>query len=75
MSLPASARSKRRNEHGSSKTQFLNLQAAADFLGNGAIEINKYESEIYDIIRRTSVFLVDSAALSPNVDFRQDCEP
>ena len=55
--------------------QFLNLQAAADFLGNGAIEINKYESEIYDIIRRTSVFLVDSAALSPNVDFRQDCEP
>ena len=33
------------------------ITAAADFLGNGAIEINKYESEIYDIIRRTSIFL------------------
>lgn len=33
------------------------MQAAADFLGNGAIEINKYESEIYDIIRRNSIFL------------------
>jgi hypothetical protein len=33
------------------------MQAAADFLGNGAIEINKYENEIYDIIRRNSVFL------------------
>jgi hypothetical protein len=33
------------------------MQAAADFLGNGAIEINKYETEIYDIIRRESVFL------------------
>src|SRR6201984_3077974 len=36
---------------------FGQMQAAADFLGNGAIEINKYETEIYDIIRRTSVFL------------------
>jgi len=33
------------------------ITAAADFLGNGAIEINKYESEIYDIIRRNSIFL------------------
>jgi hypothetical protein len=33
------------------------MQAAADYLGNGAIEINKYETEIYDIIRRESVFL------------------
>jgi hypothetical protein len=33
------------------------MQAAADFLGNGAIEINKYESEIFDIIRRNSIFL------------------
>ncbi|WP_024516835.1 hypothetical protein [Bradyrhizobium sp. Tv2a-2] len=33
------------------------VKAAADFLGNGAIEINKYETEIYDIIRRNSVFL------------------
>jgi hypothetical protein len=30
------------------------LTAAADFLGNGAIEINKYESEILDIVRRES---------------------
>lgn len=37
--------------------QLLQLAAAADFLGNGAIEINKYENEIYDIIRRTSIFL------------------
>jgi len=33
------------------------ILAAADYLGNGAIEINKYESEIFDIIRRTSVIL------------------
>lgn len=32
------------------------MEASADFLGNGAIEINKYESEIFDIIARTSVF-------------------
>src|SRR4051812_11041142 len=33
------------------------VAAAADYLGNGAIEINKYESEIVDIIRRSSVAL------------------
>jgi hypothetical protein len=38
-------------------TAFTSLKAAADFLGNGAIEINKYESEIVDIVRRTSVAL------------------
>ncbi|MDR3473348.1 MAG: hypothetical protein P4M09_16940 [Devosia sp.] len=37
--------------------QFLDLQAAADFLGNGAIEINRYESEILDMVRRDSVVL------------------
>lgn len=31
------------------------LSAAADFLGNGAIEINVYEKEILDIVRRESV--------------------
>jgi hypothetical protein len=38
------------------------IMAAADFLGNGAIEVNRYESEIYDVVARTSVFLnrVDS---------------
>lgn len=30
------------------------ISASADYLGNGAIEINKYESEIVDIVRRTS---------------------
>lgn len=35
----------------------MKIVAAADYLGNGAIEVNKYESEIYDIIRRTSAFL------------------
>ena len=33
------------------------MKAAADYLGNGAIEINKYENEIYDIVRRASEFL------------------
>jgi hypothetical protein len=34
------------------------MQASADFLGNGAIEINKYETEITDILRRESPSLV-----------------
>ena len=33
------------------------MSASADFLGNGAIEINLYESEIADLVRRESVFL------------------
>lgn len=33
------------------------IQASADFLGNGAIEINKYEAEILDIVRRESPML------------------
>lgn len=37
--------------------QLMQITAAADYLGNGAIEINKYETEIFDIIRRTSTFL------------------
>jgi hypothetical protein len=36
--------------------QFLDLHAAADFLGPGAIEVNRYQSEITDIVRRRSVF-------------------
>ena len=32
----------------------VSLTASADYLGNGAIEINKYETEILDIVRRTS---------------------
>ena len=36
---------------------FMEIKAAADFIGNGAIETERYESEIYDIVRRTSVTL------------------
>jgi hypothetical protein len=34
------------------KAQFLDLHAAADFLGPGAIEVNRYQTEITDIVRR-----------------------
>lgn len=37
--------------------KFLDLAAAADFLGNGAIEVNRYEDEIFDIVRRNSIAL------------------
>jgi hypothetical protein len=38
------------------KAQFLDLSAAADFLGPGAVEVNRYQSEITDIVRRRGVF-------------------
>src|ERR1700681_766662 len=38
------------------KENFLDLHAAADFLGPGAIEINRYQTEITDIVRRRGVF-------------------
>ena len=35
--------------------QFVeSMNAAADFLGNGAIEVNMYETEIFDLVRRSS---------------------
>lgn len=34
--------------------QFTSMDAAADFLGNGAIEVNMYEKEIFDLVRRSS---------------------
>lgn len=37
--------------------EFLKVDAAADFLGNGAIEVNMYESEILDLVRRDSIVL------------------
>lgn len=37
--------------------KFNNMNASADYLGNGAIEVNRYETEIADIVRRESVFL------------------
>jgi hypothetical protein len=36
--------------------QFIDLRAAADFLGPGAVEVNRYQSEITDIVRRRGVF-------------------
>jgi hypothetical protein len=38
------------------KAQFMDLHAAADFLGPGAIEVNRYQAEIFDIVRRRGVF-------------------
>lgn len=36
--------------------QFFDLHAAADFMGPGAIEINRYQTEITDIVRRRGAF-------------------
>jgi len=36
--------------------RFLDLHAAADFLGPGAIEVNRYQNEITDIVRRRGAF-------------------
>jgi hypothetical protein len=30
----------------------MDLRAAADFLGPGAVEVNRYQTEITDIVRR-----------------------
>ena len=37
-------------------TQFVDLHAAADFMAPGAIEIDRYQSEIFDIVRRRGAF-------------------
>jgi len=37
-------------------SQFIDINAAADFLAPGAIEINRYQTEIFDIVRRSNVF-------------------
>ena len=36
--------------------QFVDLHAAADFMGPGAVEVNRYQTEICDIVRRRGVF-------------------
>ena len=38
------------------QAQFLDLHAAADYLGPGAVEVNRYQSEITDIVRRRDAF-------------------
>ena len=37
-------------------TQFMDLHAAADYMAPGAVEVNRYQSEITDIVRRRGVF-------------------
>lgn len=36
--------------------QFIDLHAAADFLAPGAVEVNRYQTEITDIVKRRGVF-------------------
>ncbi len=36
--------------------QFVDLMAAADYLGPGAVEVDRYQTEIFDIVRRRGVF-------------------
>src|SRR5438128_7547830 len=36
--------------------QFIDLAAAADFMGPGAVEVNRYQTEITDLVRRRGVF-------------------
>ncbi|HZR57142.1 MAG TPA: hypothetical protein VFA74_09745 [Terriglobales bacterium] len=36
--------------------QFIDLNAAADFLGPGAIEVDRYQTEIFDLVRRRGAF-------------------
>ena len=38
------------------KANFLDLHAAADFLGPGTVEVERYQTEITDIVRRRGVF-------------------
>ena len=38
------------------KAQFVNLQAAADYMGPGAVEVDMYQTEITDIVRRRNPF-------------------
>ena len=38
------------------KALFMDLHAAADFLGPGAVEVNRYQTEITDIVRRRGAF-------------------
>jgi hypothetical protein len=38
------------------KAEFLDLRAAADFIGPGAVEVERYQTEITDIVRRRGVF-------------------
>jgi hypothetical protein len=36
--------------------RFVDLMAAADYIGPGAVEVDRYQTEIFDIVRRRGVF-------------------
>src|SRR5277367_4153192 len=36
--------------------KFVDLYASADYLGPGAIEVDRYQTEIFDIVRRRGIF-------------------
>src|SRR5437879_13766687 len=36
--------------------QFIDLSAAADFMGPGAVEVSRYQTEITDLVRRRGIF-------------------
>ena len=36
--------------------QFIDLAAAADFMGPGAVEVSRYQTEITDLVRRRGIF-------------------
>src|SRR5690348_1266161 len=38
------------------KAQFIDLHGAADFMGPGAVEVNRYQTEITDVVRRRGAF-------------------
>ena len=43
--------------------QFADMKATADYLGTGAIEVNMYETEIFDLVRRSSPVMERIAAV------------
>ena len=36
--------------------RFVDLMAAADYIGPGAVEVDRYQTEIFDIVRRRGAF-------------------
>ena len=56
--LDKTSRSSESGREGNNRmgTQFVDLHAAADFMGPGAIEIDRYQTEIFDIVRRRAPF-------------------
>ena len=47
---------RRKGEKETMNTRFVDLHAAADYMGPGAIEIEMYQREIFDIVKRRGAF-------------------